>query len=50
MSVLKFDKTSLGNLEYSLKREMLATDRTGGYMSMLLSSQNLDPQRNKCHL
>ena len=33
MSVLKFDKTSLGNLEYSLKREMLATDRTGGYMS-----------------
>ena len=33
MSVLKFDKTALGNLEYSLTREMLATDRTGGYMS-----------------
>lgn len=33
MSVLKFDKKSLGNLEYSLKREMLATDRGGGYMS-----------------
>jgi predicted glycogen debranching enzyme len=33
MSVLKFDKQSLGNLEYSLKREMLATDRSGGYMS-----------------
>ncbi len=33
MSVLKFDKQSLGNLEYSLKREMLATDRNGGYMS-----------------
>ena len=33
MSVLKFDKNSLGNLEYSLKREMLSTDRTGGYMS-----------------
>jgi predicted glycogen debranching enzyme len=33
MSVLKFDKQSLGNLEYSLKREMLATDRVGGYMS-----------------
>jgi predicted glycogen debranching enzyme len=33
MSVLKFDKQSLGNLEYSLRREMLATDRSGGYMS-----------------
>lgn len=33
MSVLTFDKNSLGNLEYSLKREMLSTDRTGGYMS-----------------
>ena len=33
MSVLNFDKSSLGNLEYSLKREMLSTDRTGGYMS-----------------
>ena len=33
MAVLKFDKQSLGNLEYSLGREMLATDRAGGYMS-----------------
>ncbi|MDR2894357.1 MAG: amylo-alpha-1,6-glucosidase [Alistipes sp.] len=33
MGVLKFDKQSLGNLEYSLRREMLATDRSGGYMS-----------------
>lgn len=33
MSVLYFDKTKLGNLEYSLQREMLSTDRTGGYMS-----------------
>ncbi len=33
MSVLNFDKNSLGNLEYSLKREMLATNRAGGYMS-----------------
>lgn len=33
MSVLDFDKNSLGNLEYSLQREMLSTDRTGGYMS-----------------
>ncbi len=30
---MRFDKQSLGNLEYSLKREMLATDRSGGYMS-----------------
>ena len=33
MSGLKFDKQELGNLEYSLDREMLATDRRGGYMS-----------------
>ena len=33
MSGLKFDKRELGNLEYSLEREMLATDRRGGYMS-----------------
>ncbi|MEG1611368.1 MAG: amylo-alpha-1,6-glucosidase [Alistipes sp.] len=33
MSALTFDKRELGNLEYSLQREMLATDRRGGYMS-----------------
>lgn len=33
MSALTFDKKELGNLEYSLQREMLATDRMGGYMS-----------------
>lgn len=33
MSALTFDKSELGNLEYSLRREMLATDRIGGYMS-----------------
>ncbi len=33
MAALTFDKTELGNLEYSLTREMLATDRRGGYMS-----------------
>ncbi len=33
MSALSFDKSELGNLEYSLQREMLATDRIGGYMS-----------------
>ncbi len=33
MSALTFDKRELGNLEYSLQREMLSTDRRGGYMS-----------------
>lgn len=33
MGVLFFDKNSLANLEYSLQREMLATNRSGGYMS-----------------
>lgn len=33
MSVLHFEKAELGNLEYSLKREMLSTNRAGGYMS-----------------
>ena len=36
MSALTFDKSELGNLEYSLQREMLATDRIGGYMSTTL--------------
>jgi predicted glycogen debranching enzyme len=40
MGVLKFDKQSLGNLEYSLKREMLATDRSGGYMSTTITCCN----------
>ncbi len=30
---LSFDKQQLSNLEYSLQREMLATNRAGGYMS-----------------
>ncbi len=30
---LSFDKAQLSNLEYSLQREMLATNRAGGYMS-----------------
>ncbi len=36
MGALTFDKRELANLEYSLKREMLATDRRGGYMSTTL--------------
>lgn len=60
MSVLKFDKDSLGNLESSLKKEMLATDRRGGYLSttivfcntrkyhglMVTPVEELDPERN----
>lgn len=33
MAYLKFNKDKLENLEYSLKREVLATNRAGGYMS-----------------
>ena len=33
MGYLKFDKNELVNLEYSLQREILATNRTGGYCS-----------------
>ena len=37
MAYLKFNKDELVNLEYSLKREVLATNRAGGYMSSTLS-------------
>lgn len=40
MSVLTFDKSKLGNLEYSLRREMLGTDRRGGYMSTTIVGCN----------
>lgn len=33
MAYLKFNKNELVNLEYSLKREILATNRAGGYLS-----------------
>lgn len=33
MAVLHFDKQELTNLEYSLQREMLSTNRAGGYMN-----------------
>lgn len=60
MSVLNFDKNSLGNLEYSLRREMLSTNRSGGYMSttivccntrkyhglMVVPIGELDPEKN----
>ena len=40
MSALNFDKGQLGNLEYSLQREMLATDRRGGYCSTTIVGCN----------
>ena len=40
MSGLTFDKKELGNLEYSLEREILATDRLGGYMSTTIVGCN----------
>ncbi|MFI3277394.1 MAG: glycogen debranching enzyme N-terminal domain-containing protein [Rikenellaceae bacterium] len=40
MAALTFDKNELGNLEYSLQREMLATDRRGGYMSTTIVGCN----------
>ncbi len=40
MNGLNFDKRELGNLEYSLQREMLATDRRGGYMSTTIVGCN----------
>ena len=40
MSALTFDKKELGNLEYSLQREFLSTDRLGGYMSTTMVCSN----------
>ncbi len=40
MSYLKFDKSSLVNLEYSLAREYLRSNRTGSYMSTTISGCN----------
>mgnify|MGYP003290152099 CR=1 FL=1 len=37
---MKFDKRELGNLEYALDREMLATDRRGGYMATTIVGCN----------
>ena len=40
MAYLKFNKDELVNLEYSLKRELLATNRAGGYMSTTIIGCN----------
>lgn len=41
MAYLKFNKDELVNLEYSLKREVLATNRAGGYMSSTIIGCNI---------
>ena len=40
MSYLKFDKAELVNLEYSLAREVLATNKTGGYLNTTIVGCN----------
>lgn len=40
MSYLKFDKAELVNLEYSLAREILATNKTGGYLNTTIVGCN----------
>ena len=40
MSYLKFDKNALVNLEYSLNREILSTNRNGGYLSTTIVGCN----------
>ncbi len=40
MSYLKFDKNQLANLEYSLQREILRSNRAGSYISTTLSGCN----------
>ena len=40
MAYLKFNKAELVNLEYSLRREMLATNRAGGYINTTIVGCN----------
>lgn len=40
MSYLKFDKSELVNLEYSLLREVLSTNKTGGYLNTTIVGCN----------
>ena len=40
MSYLKFDKSELVNLEYSLSREVLSTNKTGGYLNTTIIGCN----------
>ena len=50
MAVLHFDKNELGNLEYSLQREMLSTNRAGGYMSTTIVCCNTRKSVSYTHL
>ena len=38
--MLNFDKKELGNLEYSLQREVICTNRTGGYLNTTIVGCN----------
>ena len=40
MSYLQFNKAELVNLEYSLKRELLSTNRAGGYCNTTIVGCN----------
>ncbi len=40
MAELRFDKSELGNLEYSLQRELLSTNRAGGYINTTIIGCN----------
>ncbi len=40
MSILKFKQSDLVNLEYSLEREFLSTNRAGGYMNTTITCCN----------
>ncbi|HPW77839.1 MAG: Amylo-alpha-1,6-glucosidase [Bacteroidetes bacterium ADurb.Bin037] len=40
MAYLQFNKHELGNLEYSLSREILSTNRAGGYLNTTLTGCN----------
>ncbi|MFA6818616.1 MAG: glycogen debranching enzyme N-terminal domain-containing protein, partial [Bacteroidales bacterium] len=40
MAYLQFNKHELGNLEYSLNREILSTNRAGGYLNTTLTGCN----------
>lgn len=40
MAYLQFNKHALGNLEYSLNREILSTNRAGGYLNTTLTGCN----------
>ena len=48
MSYLNFNKEELVNLEYSLKREVLSTNRAGGYSSTTVDVEHEEISRATC--